>query len=157
MPILIPAQILLIVANIIQFCLAGRIAENIGPCYFATFVHLIGIYPIIPAVNAWTLNNLAGPMRRAQGIAFMVCMGNVGGIIGSYIFLESEKPKYETGFGSSIAFGAFGLVSALALEGYYIWQNRKKDAMTEEEIREKYTDEQLDELGDKSPLFKYSL
>lgn len=29
--------------------------------------------------------------------------------------------------------------------------------MTEEEIRGKYTQEQLEELGDRSPLFRYAL
>lgn len=29
--------------------------------------------------------------------------------------------------------------------------------MTEEEIRAKYTDEELEKMGDRSPLFKYTL
>jgi MFS transporter, ACS family, DAL5 transporter family protein len=29
--------------------------------------------------------------------------------------------------------------------------------MSEMEIREKYTDDELDEMGDRSPLFRYTL
>lgn len=33
--------------------------------------------------------------------------------------------------------------------------NKKRDAMDESEIRAQYTEAQLIELGDKSPLFRY--
>ncbi|CAI6091672.1 unnamed protein product [Clonostachys chloroleuca] len=45
-------------------------------------------WPINPCGNAWNLNNLAGPAKRAMGIAFMLCIGHLGGIIGGFIFVE---------------------------------------------------------------------
>lgn len=92
-----------------------------------------------------------------MGIAFMIAVGNLGGLPGSFIFLSKESPRYPTGFGTSLAFAAAGIVSALLLEFFYWSHNKKYEHTTEEEIREKYTDEQLDKLGNKSPLFKYSL
>ncbi|KAJ5585850.1 hypothetical protein N7450_005637 [Penicillium hetheringtonii] len=38
-----------------------------------------------------------------------------------------------------------------------MWANKRNAAMSEVDIREKYTDEQLLDMGDKSPLFKYTL
>jgi len=39
-----------------------------------------------------------------------------------------------------------------------LWRSNKKNAeLSEDEVREKYTDEELDQMGDKSPLFKYTL
>lgn len=35
--------------------------------------------------------------------------------------------------------------------------NRQRDAITEEEVRERYTQEQLTDMGDASPLFRYTL
>lgn len=35
--------------------------------------------------------------------------------------------------------------------------NKQRDRFTEEEIRAKYTDEELTEMGDMSPLFRYPL
>lgn len=35
--------------------------------------------------------------------------------------------------------------------------NKKREHIREDEVRAKYTDEQLTDLGDKSPLFKYTL
>jgi len=90
-------------------------------------------------------------------ISFNICIGNIGGVIGSYMYLDSEKPKYYTGFGLSLAFGATGFIVSFLLEASYKWGNNKKARMSEEEIREKYTDEDLRAMGDKSPLFKYVL
>lgn len=81
----------------------------------------------------------------------------MGGITGSYIFIDSEAPTYPTGYGSSVAFAAAGVVAATALEALLWNENRKKAAITDAEIHENYTDEELYDMGDKSPLFKYTL
>jgi len=73
------------------------------------------------------------------------------------MYLESEKPKYNTGFGLSLAFGASGFIVAFLLEASYKWGNSKKARLDEDEIRAKYSDRELLEMGDKSPLFKYTL
>jgi hypothetical protein len=115
------------------------------------------MYPIAPACNTWNFLNLSGIMRRTIGIGYLLTIGNMGGIIGSFIFIESESPRYPTGFGSSFAFASAGIVGALTLE-LLLYRINKRDAeMTEEAVREKYTDEELEKMGDKSPLFKYTL
>lgn len=157
MPIIVSGQVLVIIGSTISFIFVEDIGNNIPACYTAIFLTLIGVYPIIPGTTAWTLNNLAGPLRRAMGIAMMLTIGNIGAVIGSFIFLEKEKPKYPTGFGGSIASAAFGLVCAFLLEFLYWRANKKNDKMTEEQVRAKYTDDQLDEMGDRSPLFRYNL
>lgn len=87
----------------------------------------------------------------------MICIGNLGGIVGSFIFQEKESPKYETGFGSSLSFAAAGLVSAFTLEFLYSRMNQRNARKTEDEWRAVYTQDQLDKMGDRSPLFKYHL
>lgn len=92
-----------------------------------------------------------------MGIAFMICMGNCGGIVGSFIYLERESPKYPTGFGSSLAFAAAGICAAFTLESLFWSINKKNEKWSEDEIRRKYTEAQLEKMGDRSPLFKYHL
>lgn len=157
MPIIVSAQCLLVIAFSILFSKAENIADNVPLCYFAVFVACTGIYPILPGCNAWTINNLAGPAKRAIGIAFMICVGNTGGIVGSFIYLQRESPKYPTGFGTSFAFASAGIVSALILETAFWRINKRNEKFTEEEIRRKYTKAQLEKMGDRSPLFRYSL
>lgn len=87
----------------------------------------------------------------------MICIGNLGGIVGSFIFQEKESPKYETGFGSSLSFAAAGMVCAFTLEFLFLRINKRNAEKTEEEWRAIYTPAQLEKMGDRSPLFKYHL
>jgi hypothetical protein len=50
-----------------------------------------------------------------------------------------------------------GVVAVLLLETLLKRGNAKKAKMTEEEVRQRYTDEDLIRMGEKSPLFKYAL
>lgn len=92
-----------------------------------------------------------------MGVAFMIATGNLGGIVGSFIYQEKESPKYPTGFGTSLSFAAAGAAAALLLEFLYWRLNKKAEEKTEDEWREIYSDAQLEKMGDRSPLFKYSL
>lgn len=119
--------------------------------------HISSMYPILPGVNAWNVANTPDPAKRSINIGLLVCIGNIGGLIGSYIYVEREKPKYPTGYGTSLAFVLAGIVGSCLLEVLLKRENIAKAKMTEEEIRARYTDEELDRMGEKSPLFKYAL
>jgi hypothetical protein len=157
MPFIVASQSILVVAYSVLFVFAPRIASNVPLCYTMVFLACIGVYPILPGCNAWTINNLAGAEKRAMGIAFMICIGNLGGLPGSFIFLSGESPRYPTGFGTSLGFAAAGIAAALTLEFCYRAHNKRWEGVTVEEVRGKYGDEELDRLGNKSPLFKYAL
>lgn len=82
-PFIIGPSCLVIIAMAIMIPLAPRITQNIGPAYFAVCIAQIGIYPLNPCVNAWNANSLAGPAKRAMGMATMVTVGGLGSIMGS--------------------------------------------------------------------------
>lgn len=149
-------MLIVTVAYSIILSLNGRLAANRGVAYFGVVLAVIGIYPIQAAAASWNANNIAPASRRAIGIALMNCVGNIGGIVGSFMYLESEKPKYPTGFGLSLAFGASGFMVAILLEWSYRVTNKRKAELVEE-AKVKYTEEELFDMGDKSPLFKHVL
>lgn len=156
MPFVAIPMVIVTVAYSIIISLKGELEAKRGVAYFSVVLAVVGIYPIQAAAASWNANNIAPSSRRAIGIALMNCVGNVGGIVGSFMYLESEKPKYYTGFGLSLAFGATGLMVAFLLEWSYKVGNANK-AKLEDEARTKYTEEELFDLGDRSPLFKYVL
>lgn len=157
MPFVTIPLLLVVTGYSIIIGLKGDLQAHIGPGFFAIILTCMGIYPTHPATTSWTMNNLAPSNRRAIGSAFNICVGNIGGIIGSYMYLDREEPTYHTGFGLSLAFGGTALLAALVLEVSFMWANKRNSALSEVDIREKYSDEQLLEMGDKSPLFKYTL
>ncbi|KAJ1333223.1 MFS transporter ACS family allantoate permease [Microdochium nivale] len=141
----------------IMLGLQGSFEENIGAAYTAVIIACMGIYPAMPAASAWAANNLAPSSRRAVGLALNIAIGNCGGIMGSYMFFDSDAPRYNTGFGLSIAWAISGIIAALVAEAAYKWGNSKKGRMDEDEIRARYTEDELLRMGDRSPLFRYTL
>ncbi|OOQ81870.1 MFS transporter [Penicillium brasilianum] len=156
MPFVAIPMIIVVTAYAILFSLNGALESKRGVAYFAVVLGVAGIYPIQSAAASWNANNIAPSARRAIGIALMNCVGNVGGIIGSFMYIETEKPKYPTGFGLSLALAGAGFFVAFFLEWSYKRANAQK-AKVADEARVKYTEDELFDMGDKSPLFKYVL
>lgn len=157
MPFIVTGQTIIIVSFAILFGYGDSIKDRIPECYFALILACIGFYPILPGTNAWIMSNLEGPMKRAVGIAWLISLGNLGGIPGSFFFKETEAPRYPTAYASSFSVAAAGIVAALTLEFSYKAINTRRSKMTEAEVREKYSQDQLQKMGDRSPLFRYTL
>jgi MFS family permease len=157
MPFIVGPQFLVVISFAILFPLSPKIKDNVGVCYFAVILSCLGLYPISPGTSAWTVNNLAGPTKRAQGVAYMLTIGNAGGIISSFIYRADEAPRYATGFGTSLAFAAAGILACFALEYGYHQINRKRAMLDEDAVRAEYRLDELTLMGDKSPLFRYTL
>lgn len=156
MPFVVIPMMIVTVAYSIILSLDGALQAKRGLAYFSVVLAVVGIYPIQAAAASWNANNIAPSTRRAIGIALMNCVGNVGGILGSFMYLESEKPKYHTGFGTSLALGGSGLIVALLLEWSYKLANSRK-AKIADDAKARYTEEELFDMGDRSPLFKHVL
>ena len=156
-PFIVTPQLLLAVCYSVLFVYSRDIANNIALCYTFVCFSTTSTYPIVPGGNTWTANNLAPQTKRALGIAFMVAMGNIGGIIGSFIFRAKESPAYPSGWGTCIGFVVAGAACATLLELAYLTINKRRSKLSEEQIRQTYTDDELDKMGNKSPLFKYAL
>jgi hypothetical protein len=120
-----------------------------------------GLYCPFIILVSWIANSLAPSSKRAVGMALLISVGNMGGIMGSNIYLDREKPKYTTGFSVSLAMCLVAIAMTYFLRISYKKENDKRAALIaehgEEAIRARYSDEQMLELGDRSPFFKYTL
>ncbi|OKP12210.1 hypothetical protein PENSUB_1946 [Penicillium subrubescens] len=48
----------------------------------------------IPASLTYQSNNIVGQWRRAFGSALVIGAGGVGGVVGSLVFRNQDKPNY---------------------------------------------------------------
>ncbi|KAK1252004.1 hypothetical protein MKX08_003191 [Trichoderma sp. CBMAI-0020] len=128
-----------------------------GLTYGMLFLATSGIYMSLVPTLCFIANNLAPSSKRAVGMAHLICMGNLGGIAGSNIFLSNEAPHYWTGYGFILGIDCLAFITCLVLRHVLMRINKKRDEMTEEDIREKYGNVDLLELGDRSPYFRYTL
>ena len=90
-------------------------------------------------------------------MALMIAVGNLGGAVGTNIYLVREAPQYWTGYGTSLGVIVLSLSASIFLRFKYKSINTKRDAMTPAEVREKYSEQELQEMGDDSPFFRYTI
>lgn len=128
-----------------------------GARYGVLFAIAGGLYPSLCGVVTWNANNLAGSWKRAIGMALQITIGNLGGAVGSNIYLKRETPHYWTGYGVSLAVLIAAIISGFVLRFSLKKINAKRDRLTAEAIWAMYSAEQLAEVGDQSPFFRYTL
>ncbi|RFU28322.1 hypothetical protein B7463_g7990, partial [Scytalidium lignicola] len=132
-----------------------------GVTYFFLFLIAAGLYSPFVCIVTLIANNLAPSSKRAVGMALLSSVGNMGGICGSNIYLSKEEPRYPAGFGVSLGISVAGVIAAFVLRKAYQRENRKRDERLategEEGVRAKYTEQELLELGDRSPFYRYTL
>uniref|UniRef100_A0A8H7K1Y2 Major facilitator superfamily (MFS) profile domain-containing protein n=1 Tax=Bionectria ochroleuca TaxID=29856 RepID=A0A8H7K1Y2_BIOOC len=126
-----------------------------GLTYAFLFCIPAGLYPAVIGCISWVSNNLAPSWKRAIGMAFLMTLGSSGGAVGANIFLDEQAPRYPLAYGLSLGVVVAGICAAMVLRFAVDRTNAKRDAIPESEIRAKYTEEELHELGDSSPMFRY--
>lgn len=98
--------------------------------------------------------NLGGHHRRSVGSAWQIGFGNIGGIIATYAFLDTEAPRYTKGFSLCLGFLCLAGFSCALYAIAVVWENRKRDKMPRDMGLTEY---EKTELGDLSPDYRYLL
>lgn len=82
--------------------------------------------------------------------------GTMGGAAASNFYHKEDAPRYRLGHSLVLAFNVLGLVSMVVY--YFICRHiNKKRAEKWDGAAQNYTEEELIELGDKAPNYKYTL
>ncbi|KAF4450077.1 retrograde regulation 2 [Fusarium albosuccineum] len=126
-----------------------------GLTYAFLFCIPARLYPAVIGCISWVGNNLAPSFKRAIGMALLMTIGNLGGAVGSNIFLAQQEPHYWLGYGFSLGILICGVISTLVLRIATTRINKARDQMPVEEVLAKYSEEELIQMGDKSPLYRY--
>ncbi|KAL2784653.1 major facilitator superfamily domain-containing protein [Aspergillus keveii] len=132
-----------------------------GVTYFFLFLIAGGLFCPFTSIVTLIGNNLAPSSKRAVGLAILASVGNMGGICGSNIYLARQAPQYPVGYGTCLGACVAGIVAAIVLRIAYASENKRKAALLrdegEEAVRARYSEQELVDLGDKSPFFEYTL
>ena len=90
-------------------------------------------------------------------MALLISLGNFGGAVGSNVFIAKQAPHYWLGYGFCLGIVTAAIACTLILRIAYGRINKQRDAMSEDEIRAKYTEEELLDMGDRSPLYRQAV
>ncbi|GAA5830862.1 hypothetical protein JCM11251_001101 [Rhodosporidiobolus azoricus] len=155
--------------------------EQPGVAYFAIFLCVNGVAPCIAATITWCGNNFSPVLRRGTAMGMMFTTGNSGGIISSFIYRTQDRPRYQIGHGVGLGFAAMALFLSIFMHIYCRAENARRDrkyGTIEEILHNPHTgevdysladtpevrkrigidhlsEEEVEALGDKSPLFRY--
>lgn len=127
----------------------------IGVRYMALFFITSGIFIVQPMVVVWLMNNVSGHYKRNFASALLVGIGNLGGIVGSNIYLDREKPRFKTGYSIGLSFIVLAGVLATIFYAGLLAENRRRDRGERDE-RFRLPKAQLENLGDAHPDFRFS-
>lgn len=130
-----------------------------GVSYFAIFLAAAGYSAQAPIIGAWTSINVPNPSKRAAAIGFLMLVGSVGGgSIGSNIYLDSQAPVYPLGFGFSVGATVLGAMVPATVHWWLLRrENARRDGSDEESTKAQFTPQELSDLGENSPLFRFTL
>ena len=126
--------------------------NNLHLEYAALFLVVMGTYGAMPIIVCWFNMNLGGHHRRSIGVAWQVGFGNIGGIIATYAFIDTDAPYYVKGYSIAIAFTALSGLASVAYFVSLLIENRRR-AKSVRDVG--LTDYEKSELGDLNPEFKY--
>lgn len=107
-------------------------ASHFSAEYGAICLIAMGSFGIGGIIVCWYIMNLRGHIERSIGSAWMICFGNCGGIVATFIFLKKDKPYYHSGYSICLAMAALCVASA-AFYLTLIWRERKAEFQNREE------------------------
>ncbi|KAG2124884.1 MFS general substrate transporter [Suillus clintonianus] len=132
-----------------------------GVKYFGTFFIVMGSYAAFPGVVSWLGNNLSGQYKRGVGMALHIGIGNFSGAISSVVYRSQDSPRFILGHGLELMFVGIGLTLLPTVVFIYKRINAQRDTAerlaTERGEKVKYSVQELRELGDRAPDFRYTL
>jgi len=128
-----------------------------GVRYFGAFLAAAGAYGAFPSIVVLVTNNVGGQTKRATQIAILVGIGGMCGMISSNVFRARDAPHYGFGLLINIGLLALGIVVVLINGFFLMTANKNKQRMIDSGEATKYSVQELGDLGDRNPYFKYTI
>ncbi|KAI0879175.1 major facilitator superfamily domain-containing protein [Hypoxylon argillaceum] len=95
--------------------------------YLGAFLLVAGANSNVPASLAYQATNIRGQWKRAFASATWVGFGGIGGIAGSLVFREQDKPDYKPGLWACIAVSLLNIIVVCICSISYYIDNKKAD------------------------------
>jgi len=106
-------------------------------------------------------NNLAGQYKRGVGMALHIGIGNFSGAIAANIYRSRDSPRFILGHALELMFVGLGFICVPIAILAYTRINAKRDEIQRQRLesgeKDRYTPQQLREMGDRAPDFRYTL
>ncbi|KAJ2912718.1 hypothetical protein MD484_g7692, partial [Candolleomyces efflorescens] len=126
-----------------------------GVSYFGAILAAVGVYPTIAVDLAWAGSMAGGDICKGVTLAMVIGIGNLGGVCSSFIYLSA--PRFFAGHGTIIGF----LTLSITLSAFAMWDynrlNKRNQAICERDGIDENHREDFKDVGNDSPLFRFTL
>ncbi|KAI1172175.1 major facilitator superfamily domain-containing protein [Nemania sp. FL0916] len=95
--------------------------------YLGAFLLVAGANSNVPASLAYQATNIRGQWKRAFASATWVGFGGIGGIAGSLVFRDQDKPSYRPGLWACIAVSLMNIIIVGVCTISFYFDNKKAD------------------------------
>lgn len=127
-----------------------------GVHYFGALLVALGLYVAVGLPLAWLPTTLPRYGKRTFATGLQLTFGNVSGVMSPFLYKTNEAPRYVRGNAVTLALVGFaGLVYGL-MWVYYRRKNERRARGLEDEKVVGMSDEEIEEMGDRSPQFRYT-
>ncbi|KAK5072763.1 hypothetical protein LTR64_000831 [Lithohypha guttulata] len=127
-----------------------------GAKYFGCFLIATGLYVVVGIPLGWLPSNNPRYGKRTTATGLQLTCGNLSGIMAPFIYRTADAPRYITGHAVSLAMVAMAVVVYAILWFYFSNANKRRAAGKEDWKAEGKTEEEVAEMGDRSPRFIYT-
>ncbi|KAF3034338.1 hypothetical protein E8E12_006148 [Didymella heteroderae] len=126
-----------------------------GVHYFGCFLIAAGLYILVGLPLAWLPNNSPRYGKRATANGLQLTIGNSSGIMAPFIYTTREGPRYIRGHAVTLALVAMAVLIYVLMWTYFLKINKQRAEGKVEKKHEGLSEDELAELGDDSPHFRY--
>ncbi|KAK1248636.1 hypothetical protein MKX08_006856 [Trichoderma sp. CBMAI-0020] len=128
-----------------------------GVHYFGCFLVAGGLYVVVGLPIAWLPNNSPRYGKRTTATGLQLTFGNASGIMSAFIYPALDGPRFIRGHAVSLSMVGVG-ICIYGFLWYSLWKaNKRRDAGELPREHEGLLEEELKELGDDSPHYRYTI
>jgi MFS family permease len=129
-----------------------------GVQYAGTFLGAVGIYPCVANTISWASNNVEGVYKRGVTLGFVIGWGNLNGVVSSNIYRTRDKPRFRLGHAVVLGYmSVFLLGGSIVTRFLLARENKKRERGERDHWVEGKSEEEIKEMGDRRPDFRYVL
>ncbi|EAW08833.1 putative MFS transporter [Aspergillus clavatus NRRL 1] len=127
-----------------------------GVHYFGALLIALGLYVSVGLPLAWLPTTLPRYGKRTLATGMQLTFGNISGVMSPFLYKTTEAPRYVRGNAVTLSMVGFaGIVYGLMWLYYHQENIRRANGLKDDKVAG-MTEEEIEELGDKSPRFRYT-
>ncbi|KAK8161108.1 permease of the major facilitator superfamily [Phyllosticta citrichinensis] len=123
--------------------------------YGATFLIASGAFAFGALCNAHVSANVVSDTARSAAIGTNVMIGNIGGMISTWSYLDRDAPHYHIGNGLNCATATLTLICSVLLLLWMKYDNKKRDGRDVNSQLVGLSTKQIQDLDWKHPGFRW--